>query len=126
MTALQLDTHVVVWLYEPRLDKLAPVLARLEGRPLAISPIVLLELQYLHEIGRLTVPGAEIVGALEETAGLTIAQTDWSRVVRAALPLRWTRDPFDRLIVAQALADGATLLSADEHLRAHSTTAVWG
>jgi PIN domain nuclease of toxin-antitoxin system len=39
---------------------------------------------------------------------------------------KWTRDPFDRLIVANAKANGfAWLISADEHIRNHYPRAVW-
>lgn len=125
MSAVHLDTHVVVWLYAPLLDRLAPALRHLEGRELVVSPMVVLELQYLHEVGRLTVPANSILEALRETAGLSVAQSSWEQVVRTALPLSWTRDPFDRLIVAHAAADGQPLVTADERIRAHYTGAVW-
>jgi PIN domain nuclease of toxin-antitoxin system len=37
----------------------------------------------------------------------------------------WTRDPFDRLIVANAMADGAPLITADETILANFRDAVW-
>jgi len=43
-----------------------------------------------------------------------------------ALPLDWSRDPFDRIIVAQAIANhDAVLLTADAHIRSHYRRAVW-
>jgi PIN domain nuclease of toxin-antitoxin system len=49
-----LDTHVVVWLYQGEVGRFpGPVLELLESETLAISPIVLLEMAYLKEIGRL-------------------------------------------------------------------------
>jgi len=37
----------------------------------------------------------------------------------------WTRDPFDRLIVAHAAANDARLLTKDEKIRRHYKRAVW-
>ena len=52
---IHLDTHVVVWLYAGRTDLLsAAAVEAIEEHSMAISPIVLLELEYLHEIGRTT------------------------------------------------------------------------
>lgn len=39
--------------------------------------------------------------------------------------LAWTRDPFDRLICAQALADAAPLLTADRTVHEHLDMTVW-
>ena len=51
---IHLDTHVVVWLYLAEVERL-PARAReaIEAEDLEISPMVLLELQSLREIGRL-------------------------------------------------------------------------
>lgn len=121
-----LDTHVVVWLYAGDLDRF-PEAARaaLERDTLAISPAVVLELQYLHEIGRITQPARTILDDLRDRIGLGFAEADFPAVVSKALSLAWTRDPFDRLIAAHALADDAPLLTADRTLREHLPTAFW-
>lgn len=46
-------------------------------------------------------------------------------IVAHAHALSWTRDPFDRLIAAQAIAEQAMLLTADQHLRANFDRAIW-
>ncbi|MDQ6525282.1 PIN domain-containing protein [Nocardioides sp. LHD-245] len=118
MTALHLDTHVVVWLYAGEHARFPdPVRERLAADPLRISPIVRLELTYLHEIGRITVPAARIVDELERAIGLEEDVTPFGAVTRAAEALSWTRDPFDRLIAAQALVSFATLATKDDVLR---------
>ena len=38
---------------------------------------------------------------------------------------KWVRDPFDRLIVAQAIANEAPLVTKDEKIRRHYRRAVW-
>jgi PIN domain nuclease of toxin-antitoxin system len=120
-----LDTHVVVWLYANDRARLRPVWSRLERATLAISPMVTLELELLREIGRLRVGGGDIVADLVARIGLQVSTTSMVQVIGHALALSWTRDPFDRLIVANALADDAPLITKDETIRKHLPNAVW-
>lgn len=122
---IHLDTHVVVWLYARDVGALRPVLPRLERETLAISPMVLLELQYLYEVGRTTEPARAVFDALSEPLGLRLAEASSPAIVQHALGLSWTRDPFDRLIVATAMADDVSLITRDTVLRAHCPLAVW-
>lgn len=123
---MHLDTHVVVWLYEGELD-LFPAAARrlLDAEPLAVSPMVALELTLLHEIGRTGGPAAVVLAELGRSIGLTISQTPFPSVVDAASALDWTRDPFDRLICAHAVVDGAVLLTKDRRIRGRLDRARW-
>jgi len=45
--------------------------------------------------------------------------------VRAAVDLTWTRDPFDRLIDAHAIAASVPLLTADRAILEHLPLATW-
>ncbi len=121
-----LDTHVAVWLYSGHLDLLseAAIAAISEGE-LRISPMVVLEAEYLREIGRLTVRGEEIADGLAAERGVQRDASPFGAIVRRALDLSWTRDPFDRLIVANALAAGGVLVTKDAVIRRESTVAVW-
>ena len=68
---IRLDTHVVVWLYAGETERFSPTaVRRLADENLVISPIVDLELTFLHEVGRLRVPGALIVSDLKERIGM--------------------------------------------------------
>lgn len=87
--------------------------------------MVALELDYMVEIGRATAPAAVVLAELQQSLGVSMSTAPFALVVRHAQPLTWTRDPFDRLIVATALADGADLMTADERIREHLTSAVW-
>lgn len=123
---MHLDTHVVAWLFEGDIDRLPPAARRrLDTDPLAISPIVELELAYLHEIGRTSQPPGVVLQELRASVGLTVSSAPFRSVVAAAIGLAWTRDPFDRLIGAQAIAEGETLLTKDERIRKHLELAVW-
>jgi PIN domain nuclease of toxin-antitoxin system len=123
---IRLDTHVVVWLYTGESERLSQtVVEAIEGTKPVISPMVQLELTYLHEIGRLTISGADIIADLHERIGLQLSDITMTAVINAATSLTWTRDPFDRLIVGDALAANARLLTKDETIRAHSSLATW-
>ena len=123
---IYLDTHVVAWLYSGELDLLPPSVRDLiEGEELVISPIVELELEYLYESGRTTERGKAVVDALVGEIGLTRCGLPFAQVVAKGLDQAWTRDPFDRLIVAQASARRLPLLTRDETILDHYEGAIW-
>jgi PIN domain nuclease of toxin-antitoxin system len=123
---VHLDTHVVVWSYaDPQGRIPAAVRQRLDGATLRISPMVALELQYLNEIGRLAPLPAEILGYLKARIGLEFCSLPFADAVEGAREHSWTRDPFDRLIVGQAVRAGAALATADELIRTHCPSAFW-
>lgn len=123
---IRLDTHVVVWLYTGETEQLSDAAsAAIEQHQLVVSPMVQLELSYLHEIGRLTIGGADIIGDLERRIGLRRSGTPLDALVDTAAALTWTRDPFDRLIVADALVAGTSLLTKDRAIHESTTVASW-
>lgn len=121
-----LDTHVVAWLHSGDTGRF-PDGARhlLETEDLAASPLVGLELQYLHEIGRTSQPAAEVLAGLSRTLGLRVADCSLVELIGHAASLSWTRDPFDRLIAAHASLERVPLLTADQNIREHLPLAVW-
>ena len=123
---IYLDTHVTLWLYEGLLKKL-PKAARqsIEDNDLLISPMVRLELQYLHEIKRSRQPAATILSDLHAQIGLTTCDLPFDQVVRKASEFTWTRDPFDRIIVAQSTCRNLRLLTKDRRIRRHTALAFW-
>jgi len=122
-----LDTHVVVWLYAGEVQRIpTPVREQLETHDLLISPAVILELQYLFEIRRVSEPAEAVVTDLGRRIALRVSAVPFQQVVSIATGLTWTRDPFDRLIVAQARAQEAPLVTADRVIRKHYDAAVWG
>lgn len=127
MAALtHLDTHVVVWLYIGDPTRLsAAAHRRIREDELAISPMALLELTYLQEVGRLRVDAGEVHTSLVAQLGLRLDESPFAEVVATAQDQTWTRDPSDRLISAQAVTAGAALVTADGSMLANVPGAVW-
>lgn len=122
-----LDTNALLWLSEGSLAGLSPKIDRLlQNAELLFSPMVLLELELLHEIRRVKRPARDIQTKVEHELGVRLCDLPFATVASAALDEKWTRDPFDRLIVANAKANGfAPLISADESILKHYPRAVW-
>ena len=120
MEALHLDTHMLVWLAMGDLSRLSQSgRAALESASsLLCSPMARLELAYLEEVGRIA-NAAGILPHLADALGLALATSPWAHVVERATSLRFTRDPFDRLIAAHADVDNAGLLTADRVMLKH-------
>lgn len=123
---IELDTHVLIWLYEGEPRKLSPA-ARdaIENHVCRYAPMVRLELQFMFEIGRNDADAHTVLEVIKEQYGLEEARSDFARVVDAALTLDWTRDPFDRLIAAHAIAANAKLVTKDQLIRRHCPNALW-
>lgn len=121
-----IDTHIVVWLYgDPERLIPAPVRARLDSEPLALSPFVRLELQYLLEVGKLSVAPQVILDDLAPKLELTFTDPPSALICQVAAGLHWTRDPFDRLISAQAIATAMPLITKDRRIRRELPLAWW-
>ncbi len=126
METIYLDTHAVVWLFQKKLEKFSSTtLELMENNELLISPVVLMELEFLNEIGRLKVKPMLIISELLKTIGLKTCEEKFSKAIYESLDLAWTRDPFDRLIVANALVFNAVLISKDSNILENYEKAVW-
>ena len=120
------DTHIVVGLYDNKLSLFGRHAVRLlEQGQVLISPAVMLELEYLYEIGKIKIGAKKIFSELEESIALKICNQDFIKVVYESLNQSWTRDPFDRLIVAQAAVTKSSLITKDEFIHKHYTHSVW-
>jgi len=123
-----LDTHVAIRLANADLAQISQTaLDTIARADLLISPMVLLELEYLFELKKETRLSAEDVQRkLEFELGVRVCGLEFRSIVRVAAGEKWTRDPFDRIIVAHAKANGlSTLMSADRLILQHYPRAVW-
>lgn len=123
---IYLDTHVVLWLYAPRLELLTARVRRLlEREELGISPMVLLELDCLRETGRVQAGSETILRSLQANVGLRVCDIPFARIVQAASQQTWTRDPFDGIIVGHAAAAKRQLVTKDPTILQNFSGAVW-
>lgn len=122
---IHLDTHALVWFLTGQVEELRPIARRLRA-PIGLSPLVFLEVEYLHRAGKVGLSGARARKDVAGERAFVVSPTPFLDVVEQALGLDWTRDPFDRLIVGNALADGAVLLTRDRRILARCTSAAWG
>ncbi len=124
---IHIDTHVAIWLFNAERKRLTIAATDLlANEQIGYSPMVRHELDLLYERERLPAssPNA-ILQYMSAAFDAAESQVAFNRVIDEATRLKWTRDPFDRLIVANAVVDGARLVTADEHIRAHFKDAVW-
>lgn len=123
---IYLDTHVVVWLYAGLEEKFSDdVRRKMNDNELVVSSMVRLELQYLYEIGRVTAKPDKILGFLSRAIGVRETEVVLGKVIDVAVGLSWTRDPFDRLIVAEAMMNSAMLVTADKNIGKHYELSLW-
>jgi PIN domain nuclease of toxin-antitoxin system len=123
---IYLDTHIVVWLFAGLLEKFSQSIQTiLNENEILISPIARLELEYLYEIERVREPAHVLVADLADRIGLRVCEKDFNAVVSQAIKLTWTRDPFDRLIVANAALNDNILISKDQNILDHYPHARW-
>ena len=122
-----MDTQVAVWLAEASLAKISrKALSLIQIADLRISPMAVVELQYLYEIRRIVATPPDILVKLNAEIGLSVCDHPFPIIAEIALGETWTRDPFDRIIVAHAKANGlAPLLTKDEAIRANYRNARW-
>jgi PIN domain nuclease of toxin-antitoxin system len=88
--------------------------------------MVVLELELLYEIKRAKQSSRDMLRKLEHELGVRFCDLPFEEVANAALDEKWTRDPFDRMIVASAKLNGlAPLISSDQKIARHYPRTVW-
>lgn len=79
----------------------------------------------MHEIGRARDSAPMMLAALSRSIGLEVADISLAEVANTAVGLTWTRDPFDRMIAAQAIVADVLLVTADRTILKHLPQATW-
>ena len=122
-----LDTNVVVFLHSGAAKRLSRRAAEhLEKHDLVVSPMVMLELEMLYEKGSSRYPATQVLADLNQQIGLSVCQLPMSAIISQALSVKWTREPGDRLIVANAIAaNEAPLVTSDRRIQDNYPNAIW-
>lgn len=123
---LLLDTHVALWAItgDARLPETIQALIADPANSISVSAASVWEIAIKHALGR-GGPGAMPIGGAQASAyfrasgyGLLSVSADHAAAVETLPPVH--ADPFDRLLVAQAIDCGARLLTGDRQLPAYS------
>lgn len=111
-TVILLDTNALVWLAQGH-RRAAPLASG--ARRLYVSPASLLEVQLLIEAGRIRLRATRL-DLFADDDRWAVDEPPSAAWFEQAWGLSWTRDPFDRLIVAHARLRGWKLATADSDL----------
>jgi PIN domain nuclease of toxin-antitoxin system len=114
---LLLDTHVLLWWLDdhPGLRDKARV-AISDGRNVVfVSAAVIWEIRIKNALGKLQIPSDFKAVLDRQSFDMLDITADHVHAV-GDLPVHH-RDPFDRMLVAQARVEGLTLVTRDHHLR---------
>jgi PIN domain nuclease of toxin-antitoxin system len=115
---LLLDTHVVLWLLDdPKALGARTREAATAAAELAFSVVSFAEIGVKVAIGKLDVAG-DLHAQILDTGVRVLALSAEHGLALGRLPLHH-RDPFDRLLVAQAQEGGYTLVTADRRIPAY-------
>lgn len=123
---IYIDTHVAIFLYQGDLTLLSKkAIATLNKEIPLLSGMVELELEYIYEIGKVQVTPNKIIQLLQKDLGLKRCDLSCAHIAEKARALTWTRDPFDRMIVGNAMAAKKPLLTKDRIILKHFKGAIW-
>jgi PIN domain nuclease of toxin-antitoxin system len=122
-----LDTHVALWAItdSPRLSTYARELIEAPGNTLWISVASLWEITIKHALGRgdMPVSGKDALGYFEQS-GFRMLRVEAEHVLAVAELPAHHQDPFDRLLVAQALSEPMRLMTHDQLILRYSDTVI--
>jgi PIN domain nuclease of toxin-antitoxin system len=122
---LLLDTHAALWWLadDARIGPDAERQVSDETNRVLLSAVVIWEVAIKRSLGRLQAP-TDLASTLLAAGAQALAVTLDHAAAVEALPWHH-RDPFDRLLVAQALTEGAAIVSQDDRLRPYGVPVVW-
>lgn len=123
------DSHALVWsiLDDHRLSTQARRIFRRPPGTLHVSMISFWELSIKITIGKLRTLGSSIAYFQDECQeyGIEVLPLRMEHILRSeTLPLHH-RDPFDRLIIAQAIEENLVLLTDDTNIRRYPVKTIW-
>ena len=122
---LLLDTHAALWWLsgDERFGRAASEWLSDETNQVLLSAAVVWEVAIKRSLGKLQAPG-DLAPTLLAAGALPLPITLDHAAAVEKLPWHH-RDPFDRMLVAQASIEDATLVSHDESLQAYGVALVW-
>jgi PIN domain nuclease of toxin-antitoxin system len=124
---LLLDTHALLWVLGAPAELPDGIRTAIEDPTsvVFVSAANAWEMAIKQARGKLRYPAAELSAALHRPSLLALPVTIRHAAAAAGLPPHH-RDPFDRMLVAQAQVEGLSLVSRDPAVRQYQVTVLWG
>ena len=124
-----LDTHTFIWFIEgnSRISPVARAMIEDENNEKLVSTASLWEMAIKSSIGKLPtrLPFASIIPQQIDNNGFEILPVATSHIIAiSTLPLHH-RDPFDRMLIAQAMTEALPIVSADVAFDAYTLQRIW-
>ena len=120
-----IDSHALVWWFEAAPALSVPACAAI-GDPandVLISTAALWELTIKSSSGKLALPAH--IETMVVGEGFSILSVSLAHLRRLGALPRHHRDPFDRMMIAQALAEGIPIATGDRAFAAYGVQIVW-
>jgi len=128
MTGYLIDTHTALWYFngDARLSKTAHEIINDFSNPVYISITSAWEIAIKLSIGKLNIINntADFLHDAENNKINILPIKPSFLTILETLPLIH-RDPFDRLLIAAALAEGMTLITDDENIKRYEVSQIW-
>ncbi len=117
---LLLDTHAVLWWLsdDARLGPSAREMIADPGNDVLVSAASLWEIVVKQRVGKLQADIGEICQAIA-AQGMSVLAIGTAHLTTLSVLPAHHRDPFDHLLIAQAICEGAVFLSADANVAAY-------
>lgn len=126
---LLLDTCTFLWIVAdaPQLSRRARTLFQAPENDVFLSAGSAWEIAIKHALGRLRLPGeaARFVPEMREAHGIETLPIDEASTLHIARLPELHRDPFDRLLVSQAIVHGLTILTPDRLIAQYPALTTW-
>lgn len=122
---LLVDTHAALWLLgeDKRLSPTADQMLTDASNEVLLSAAVVWEVAIKQSLGKLDAPDGFAKLLMDGGAMPLSVSIEHAHAVRS---LPWHhRDPFDRVLVAQAILEDAVIVSSDDRLRAYDVRVAW-
>jgi PIN domain nuclease of toxin-antitoxin system len=124
-----LDTHALLWaaMGDPRISPAADAIIGDGSQELLFSAVSAMEIAMKQSAGRLELPDDASTWIRTRVAmfGLIELPLTSAHAIEAGLLPRHHRDPWDRLLVAQARVERVTFLTADAAIYRYEVTTLW-
>ena len=123
---LLVDTHALIWwLHDsPRLSKIVREAFANPDNELFVSACVAYEIAYKERSGRLP-PLTEHLSRQLLREGISAVPVSLDHALAAAALPGPHRDPWDRIMMAQAIAEGLTVVTVDPQFARYSVPVLW-